>query len=147
MDRRKFIHHSCLCSITGIAVSGLTNSCTSIKYSSGTILDSDLLIPLEDFVDRSGTEIQYRQYVIASNEILKFPVCVYRFSDTEYKALWPMCTHQGSELQVFGDSLICPAHGSEFDSAGNVLSGPAEEPLRVFPVIIDGDYLKISLKK
>jgi Rieske Fe-S protein len=62
-------------------------------------------------------------------------------------ALLPQCTHQGSELNVFDESLVCPAHGSEFDSKGNLLSGPAEEPLSIFPATIDGEYLKISLKK
>ena len=147
MDRRKFLHHTCICSVTGITMGGLVQGCTAIKYSAGTILDSDMLIPLEDFADRTGKDVQYRKFVIASNEILKYPVCVFRFSDTDYKALWPQCTHQGSELQVFGDTLMCPAHGSEFDASGNVMSGPAEEPLRVFPVTIEGDYLKISLKK
>jgi Rieske Fe-S protein len=133
--------------MAGVAMGGLLHGCTAIKYSAGTILDSDLLIPQEDFVDRSGTEVKYRPYLIASNEILKFPIYIYRFSETEYKALWPQCTHQGTELQVFGESLLCPAHGSEFDTMGNVVNGPAEEPLRVFPVTIDGEYLKISLKK
>ena len=56
------------------------------------------------------------------------------------------CTHQGAELQVFGDKLQCPAHGSEFTNKGIVQSGPAETKLRSFPVIIEANQLKISLK-
>jgi Rieske Fe-S protein len=56
------------------------------------------------------------------------------------------CTHQGSELQVFGDALQCPSHGSEFDKHGGLLNGPADKPLRTFPVKIENDQLKISLK-
>jgi Rieske Fe-S protein len=56
------------------------------------------------------------------------------------------CTHQGTELQVFGDKLQCPAHGSEFNNSGAVQNGPADIKLRTFPVTLDNHQLKISLK-
>jgi Rieske Fe-S protein len=55
------------------------------------------------------------------------------------------CTHQGTELQVFGDRLQCPAHGSEFTLDGNVKNGPADTALRTFPVIKENKTLKIDL--
>jgi Rieske Fe-S protein len=121
--------------------------CAAVKYSAGTIKNSDLLVPLEDFTEPLQAGVQYRKFVIASNDQLKFPLCIFRFSNTDYQALWLQCTHQGNELQVFGDKLQCPAHGSVFDARGNVTNGPADKPLRSFPVRIDGEYLKISLKK
>jgi Rieske Fe-S protein len=102
---------------------------------------------VEDFIDRTEKDNQYRKYVIATNDILKYPICVYRFGESDYQALWTECTHQGNELQVFGEKLECPAHGSEFDTRGQVVEGPASRPLRSFPLKIDGDYLKISLKR
>jgi Rieske Fe-S protein len=57
------------------------------------------------------------------------------------------CTHQGTELQVYGDKLQCPAHGSEFGNKGELKNGPAATHLRSFPISIDNDQLKISLKK
>ena len=56
------------------------------------------------------------------------------------------CTHQGTELQVFGDKLQCPAHGSEFNNLGQVGNGPADTALRTFLVTITDRQLKISLK-
>jgi Rieske Fe-S protein len=147
MDRRKFLHHSCICSLAGLASAKLLQGCASLKYSAGTIRGSDLIIPLDDFVDRTGKDIQFRKFILAGNDLLKFHICVYRFSDSDFQALWTECTHQGNELQVFGEKLECPAHGSEFDTRGNVQEGPANRSLRSFPVRIDGDYLKISLKK
>jgi Rieske Fe-S protein len=147
MDRRKFIQHSCICGLTGFSATELLSGCAAVKYTSGTIRGSDLLIPIEDFIDKNGDNVQYRKYIITSNEILKFPICVFRFSNTDYSALWTECTHQGNELQVFGEKLVCPAHGSEFDSRGQVREGPADKSLRIFPLKIEGDYLKISLKK
>ncbi|GAW87970.1 hypothetical protein FPS14_contig00001-0044 [Flavobacterium psychrophilum] len=56
------------------------------------------------------------------------------------------CTHQGAELQAFGDKLQCAAHGSEFNNKGIVESGPASSDLKKFPIIIENNTLKISLK-
>jgi Rieske Fe-S protein len=57
-----------------------------------------------------------------------------------------VCTHQGAELQVFGDKLQCPAHGSEFSNRGVLENGPANRDLRKFPIVIENNTLKISLK-
>ncbi|MFV8347346.1 ubiquinol-cytochrome c reductase iron-sulfur subunit [Flavobacterium sp. ZB4P13] len=84
-------------------------------------------------------------YIIFSFGI-KYPICVYRFDANNYSALLMQCTHQGTELQVFGDKLQCSAHGSEFSSKGNVENGPADRNLRNFPIKIDNNTLKISLK-
>ncbi|MBK8828174.1 MAG: Rieske (2Fe-2S) protein [Saprospiraceae bacterium] len=71
---------------------------------------------------------------------------MYRIEENKYNALWLECTHQGNEVQVFGDKLQCPAHGSEFSNSGLVTNGPADRNLRTFPVTIEGNYLKISLR-
>ena len=147
MNRRKFLHRSCICGMAGLGAGVLLEGCAPVKYSAGTIRGSDLYIPLEDFVDRTGKDSRYRKYVIASNELIKFPICVFRFSESDFQALWTACTHQGNELQIFGEKLVCPAHGSEFDQRGQVEEGPADKPLRSFPVRVDEGYLKISLKK
>jgi Rieske Fe-S protein len=88
----------------------------------------------------------FKKYVIIQNDILKFPICVYRINENQYSALWMRCTHQGTELQVFGEKLQCPAHGSEFDNTGAVQSGPAELNLRTFKVSPVEKQLRISLK-
>jgi Rieske Fe-S protein len=77
---------------------------------------------------------------------LQYPICVYRLSENEYTALWMSCTHQGTELQVFGDKLQCPAHGSEFSNRGDIQNGPADKSLRIFPVKVETNQLLISLK-
>ena len=80
------------------------------------------------------------------NDRLSYPICIYRNNEKDYAALWMRCTHQGAELQVFGDKLQCPAHGSEFNNQGGLQSGPADIKLRSFPVSIENNQLKISLK-
>lgn len=129
--------------IGGPLFSSFLESCGSMKMVSGTISNSDLLVPVSSFHMDGNT---FRKHVVISNDRLKYPVCVYRFSELEYTALWMRCTHQGTELQVFGDRLQCPAHGSEFSSRGTVQNGPADTNLRTFPVMLKNDQLLISLK-
>lgn len=87
----------------------------------------------------------FRSYVVAQNEKLEYPICVYRFSESDFSAVLMRCTHQGTELQVFGDRLQCPAHGSEFNSTGAVQNGPADKNLRRFILAKENDMLKIDL--
>jgi len=146
MDRKEFIKTCGSVCLSGTAILTLLQSCGSIHLVKGNIEGDDLVIPVQDFEIKRGDKINYKKYLVVEQEILQYPICVYRFNEWQYSALWMRCTHQGTELQVFGDKLQCPAHGSEFDSRGGVQNGPAEKRLRPFPVRIENDQLKISLK-
>ena len=146
MNRKQFLKTcglGCLAGITGVS---LLQGCSTAQGINGEIKDSDLIVNLKDFEIQKENRIEYKKYVIVHHEILKAPICVYRFDAQNYSALFMLCTHQGAELQVFGDKLQCAAHGSEFSNKGMVESGPAEKELRKFPVTIDTNFLKISLK-
>lgn len=145
MDRKDFLKQCGLGCLGTVGVTPLLSGC-SAKIFAGKIEGDDMLIPLKDFETRAGKETHYKKYVVVQNELLQHPICVYRLSNTEYSALWMKCTHQGAELQVFGNMLQCPAHGSEFKHTGEVQGGPADRKLRTFPVTIEKDHIKISLK-
>jgi Rieske Fe-S protein len=106
-----------------------------------------LIIDPDDFKIKKAGIDSFRSYLIVRNEALKYPICVYRFGDSSYSALWMQCTHQGTELQAAGDYLHCPAHGSEFNSRGQVLNGPADKNLKSFPVAFVNNELFIDLRK
>lgn len=145
MRREEFIKHcgfACLSSNVAILLLG---SCVSSKTVSGKIVEADILIPLDSFFS-DKKETTFIKYVVIEHPQLKYPICVFRFSEEDYSALLMQCTHQGAELQVFGDRLECPAHGSEFDNKGQVKNGPADRQLRSFSVIIVNNQIKISLK-
>ncbi|MFA6151086.1 MAG: Rieske (2Fe-2S) protein [Chitinophagaceae bacterium] len=146
MDRKNFLKRCGMACLGGSALAAMLQSCAPTKELSGNIDESDLVISLKAFETKAGAQVHFKQYIIVHNDKLKFPIYVYRFDAQTYSALWLQCTHQGAELQVFGDKLQCPAHGSEFDNKGNVASGPAESNLRSFPVSVENDHLKISLK-
>jgi len=146
MDRKDFIKTCGFACLGGAAITTVLQGCTSTKIMSGKITGDDLIVPISDFVTKAGNETHYKKYIVVQNEILKYPICVYRNNESEYTALWMRCTHQGAELQVFGDKLQCPAHGSEFNNKGGVQNGPADIKLRTFAIIIENNQLKISLK-
>jgi Rieske Fe-S protein len=146
MNRKQFLKtcgFGCLAGITGIT---LLQSCSSSQILSKEIKGSDILVPTSDFEIKKDRETTYKKYIIIQNELLKSPICVYRFNAIDYAAMLMVCTHQGAELQVFGDKLQCPAHGSEFSNRGVLENGPAEKDLRKFPIVIENNLLKISLK-
>lgn len=146
MERKEFLRTCGLACLGGTGVAALLQGCSAGKTLSGSIKGSDLIVALSDFETKAGKEIHYKKYILVNNDMLKYPICIYRIDAVNYSALWMRCTHQGAELQVFGDKLQCPAHGSEFDNKGRVTNNPADTPLRSFPVAIENNQLKISLK-
>lgn len=58
------------------------------------------------------------------------------------------CTHrQGllSEGKLDGSTVTCPLHGSQFNvCTGEVLRGPATDPLKTYEVIVDGDIGRVE---
>jgi cytochrome b6-f complex iron-sulfur subunit len=54
----------------------------------------------------------------------------------ELVALSMVCTHWGCDVDWDKSAarFDCPCHGSKFDAMGQVLEGPADEPLATYPV-------------
>lgn len=68
------------------------------------------------------------------------PVCIGRDTGGVY-AMTLTCTHSGCDMgengTVSSQGLVCGCHGSEFDANGNVVYGPARQPLDHFAVTVD----------
>lgn len=127
MNRKEFI----------VCLPMMLAGCAGTKYLSAPIEGDSLVIPLASFTDK--------KFVVVENDRLQYPVYVRKISDGEYKAILMKCTHQGTELQVFGDMFHCPGHGSEFTNNGAVQNGPADAPLRSFRVDVFGDTVQVKL--
>ncbi len=58
------------------------------------------------------------------------------------------CTHQGCSLaagELSGTTVTCACHGSQFDvTTGDVLRGPADEPVGTWVVRLDGDDVLVE---
>jgi nitrite reductase/ring-hydroxylating ferredoxin subunit len=61
--------------------------------------------------------------------------------DGQFYATQAECTHRGGPLcegAMWGDIVTCPWHGSEFNvRTGNVVTPPAEEPLKTYSVQVE----------
>jgi Rieske Fe-S protein len=144
MDRKQFLKTCGLACFGSIAAVSMLEGCAPARSANNTIEGDNLVVPVADF----GNETDgYRKFVVVNNDLLKFPICIFRHAPNDYSALWMECSHLGAELQVFGDTLQCPAHGSEFNNKGFVRNGPAERALRSFPILMENNFIKISLKK
>jgi nitrite reductase/ring-hydroxylating ferredoxin subunit len=69
--------------------------------------------------------------------------------DGAWYAVETWCTHAECPLSdgwIEGAAIRCPCHGSLFDLAtGDVLEGPADEPVRVFPTRVAGVRVEIGV--
>ena len=51
-----------------------------------------------------------------------------------FEALGLVCPHLGCVVNLVEQGYACPCHGSRFNARGQVLNGPAREPMRVLRV-------------
>jgi nitrite reductase/ring-hydroxylating ferredoxin subunit len=66
----------------------------------------------------------------------------------QYYAVTDECTHSGCTLsdgEMEGELIECPCHGSQFDvRTGEVVSPPANEPLTLYSVRIEGNDILVG---
>jgi cytochrome b6-f complex iron-sulfur subunit len=63
-----------------------------------------------------------------------------------YVALTSVCTHSGcfDSWSFANNKFTCTCHNSIFDTAGQVLQGPATQPLQVYTTSVSGTTLTIN---
>jgi Rieske Fe-S protein len=67
---------------------------------------------------------------------------IFRADESTVACFSAVCTHKGCAVEAAGTELACPCHGSVFDAAtGEVVNGPAEEPLPSIAVRIEGEQI------
>jgi 3-phenylpropionate/trans-cinnamate dioxygenase ferredoxin component len=73
-------------------------------------------------------------------------VAVARTEDAWY-GIDDTCTHRQCSLaegEIDDGIVTCPCHGSEFAlSTGEVMNGPADEPVRTFEVLVEGEEVRV----
>ncbi|MGH7731841.1 MAG: Rieske 2Fe-2S domain-containing protein [Candidatus Eiseniibacteriota bacterium] len=75
-------------------------------------------------------------------------IAVFNLAGVHY-AMDDICTHDGGPLAegtIEGHVIECPRHGARFDiRTGAVLGMPATQPVRTYPVRVDGDRIEVAL--
>ncbi|CAN5777687.1 hypothetical protein BH09ACT7_BH09ACT7_42100 [soil metagenome] len=75
------------------------------------------------------------------------PYVVTQPTPGQFVAFSASCTHRGTTVSAEPGSttLLCPSHGSEFDAAtGQVIKGPAKQPLPSVPVVVGDGVLTVG---
>ena len=146
MDRKTFIKTCGYTCLGTTSVGLLLMGCVSTNTITSPIENDSLIVPLSAFVKEKNGKKSVLDYVIVQNDQLLYPIYLFRFSNDDFTALYLRCSHQGTELNAYGEKLVCSAHGSEFDNRGNVTNGPAKKPLRSLPKQSNSQNITISLK-
>jgi nitrite reductase/ring-hydroxylating ferredoxin subunit len=88
-------------------------------------------------------EGEMRQFQVGGDDIAVANVAgdLHAFSD--------VCTHMQCSLvegDLEGTTVTCMCHGSQFNViTGDVLNGPATEPVDTYEVAVEGDDLKVGM--
>ena len=120
----------------------VVSGCAGAKASTVTPTDGVASLPMADFPELSQSGGQ----AVISVAGVKGMVVVFQRPDGSYGAVSQKCTHAGCKVAYEGgeDQLQCRCHGSAFSPDGAVVNGPAKEPLKTYPVQVEGDTLMVS---
>jgi nitrite reductase/ring-hydroxylating ferredoxin subunit len=98
-------------------------------------------VTLTDFHDGADSDLQVFDVKGTRIAIANVGGTFYAFDNT--------CTHLQCSLaegKLDGSVVTCPCHGSQFDvTTGALLRGPAQEPVRSYPVEFENDRLQVEV--
>lgn len=135
MDRRSFVRR--LPGVAGAAAAAgalVSGGCAGVAYLVPTDLGDRLALP----ATAVGSE-----GVFVAHPTDNRPIFVSLDEAGRPQAVHARCTHRGCQPEPLAGRLACPCHGSEFTFQGDVLEGPARDPLRRFTVTEDGNDVVI----
>ncbi|PJJ74921.1 Rieske-like 2Fe-2S protein [Thermoflavifilum aggregans] len=130
MNRRHFIRETCNLCVTAIVAGWLAESCAG----SGRVIQAGVN---GQEVEIKASELEDNRFQVIDASGLRYRIAVRREAEGQYVALLLMCTHARNPVTLTGNGFYCPLHGSRFDDQGNVVQGPAQQPLVHLPVDMD----------
>ncbi len=106
-------------------------------------VDGKVRIPLEEhpaITETGGT-------LALEVEGMSDKILLFRRPNGQVLAVSMTCTHRGCDVNYEDDNdrIECPCHGSLYDTNGSNLRGPADEPLKQFPVETAGNQLVVRV--
>ncbi len=140
-DRREFLRKSGMV-VGGLAVGSLNIACVATlapRVKADVIASRILFETAIPELERPGDAVSLESL------FLEYPILLIRLQDGSFSAVSTQCTHLGCEVKKERALLRCPCHESAYDFNGNVLNGPAEIPLRPYPVRANGTIVEILI--
>jgi Rieske Fe-S protein len=141
IERRKFLESACkacLLAGAGLLISDLTACSPSFKVIKLPITQNTVRLPLTSFAKEP--------LQIVRPEGWFYDIAVRKTSTEQYEALLLECTHQQNQLIASSKGFNCTLHGSQFGLNGQVIKGPAEDPLKRLSTRLEQGQLVIQLK-
>ncbi len=127
---------------TTAASGGTTQASSQPSTTSPTVEQGGVIVP-EEFLPPN----QAFPFNVAADGGAQ-PAVLIHMEDGSWMAYSAVCTHAGCEVayQLESQTLGCPCHGSMFDPASNgeVLQGPAEQPLEQVQVEASGGNVMLA---
>ena len=133
---------------TGFAVTGCACASNAPLAPAGTYWrDGTCLVLSLDAIDELSAVGGAVRVPVGGDPDLDGQIIVAHAEAERYCAFPNRCTHRGRELVYLheDDALECCSGKSRFDLDGNVLEGPAPEPLTALTAYRDGRNLIIEL--
>lgn len=143
MERRDFLKQTCgscaAIALGSFLMSSVLESCKtpSLSLYKATSTKNIVSIPVVSFGEADFKLVRVSNY--------NYDVGVLKQTSGDYIALLLMCTHAGQALTKTGSGYFCPLHGSRFSQTGDVLKGPATDPLQHLQTSIENQNLLIKL--
>ena len=96
--------------------------------------------------ENSALQVVGGTLALSSNAIDSHGMLLYRQNENLVKVYSRNCTHANCTIDAYSSSgfSICSCHGSTYDLNGNVVEGPAENPLKQYNATISGDIITIT---
>ncbi len=142
MDRKQFLK-TAAAAIATTPLFGMLNACASpapIVYARMT--NDKAIVPASILGELSVAGSYIKVYIAGHAN----PILLFHREEGELTAVLSTCSHSGCEVKKLRTKFECPCHGSEYDLHGNVLRGPAPEPLQVFRVVRREAFIEILLR-
>jgi cytochrome b6-f complex iron-sulfur subunit len=139
MERRDFLNKcGTLCAV-GIGGAMLVNlaACKSPEFTASAMDGNRIKVMKSDFPAE-------KSFIVVKNPTGDAPIYIHRTGEN-YMAILLHCTHRGCTVNAGADELKCPCHGSRYSTDGQVIKGPAQKPLKSYPVDTDQVALYITV--
>jgi len=140
MHRRKFIQTVCIAGV------GIMSGCKSTPERVHVLKKNNkLFVPLAEFIQKNTVSIAFEQGAIGVTRLIVEPSSDPKAN--EYTAVLLKCSHMGCAIDVNRNDMgfICPCHGAKFSPHGEVVKGPAQEPLKQFITSSNNEFVIVHL--